>query len=273
MDTTLITELADAWGRAVGELDVTPAPGGRPHQGLTGRTLSGPVVTAEGAPAWLRVVIDPEPDFERWMSAWALDDLIGDEIPHPRLLVDFTSVVGTPFHALLTERITGWPMSSTRDLRTPMEIGEPWWQGLRSALDRLREVPSPSGHRNVTPEEVLLVPEVFPAAAGSDLTVRSWDSAHGGLHWANVATPLGLADWNDWGVAPRGLDAATLHAYALARPEIAGRVRELFADLLEGRQGRVAHLVVCARIVRAEARDEVHARLAPRAREFVRTLL
>ena len=118
-----------------------------------------------------------------------------------------------------------------------------------------------------------LVPEALPEAAGTDLTVRCWESAHGGLHWANVATPLCLADWNDWGVAPRGLDAATLHAYALARPEVAGRIRALFADLLEGQRGRVAHLVVCARIVRARTRDDVHARLAPRVREFVRTLL
>ncbi|MFC9937434.1 hypothetical protein [Nocardiopsis alba] len=273
MDTTAITRLTGAWYEALGELDVTPARGARLHRGLSGHTLSGPVVTAEGEPAWLRVVTAPEPDFERWMSAWVLDDLIGDEIPHPRLLVDYTSVAGSPFHALLTERLGGRPVSSTRALERPVELGARWWRGLRGCLDRLSRVPSPSGHRSVTREEILAIPEVLPEARGVDLTAQVWESAHGGLHWANVTDPLGLVDWNDWGVAPRGLDAATLHVYALTQPRTAARVRTVFRDLLEGDQGRIAHLIACARVVRAERDDATHARLAPRARSLARSLL
>ena len=58
-----------------------------------------------------------------------------------------------------------------------------------------------------------------------DTTVTEWATSHGDLHWGNITAPrLCLLDWADWGLAPRGNDAACLWGSALAAPDTADRV-------------------------------------------------
>lgn len=57
-----------------------------------------------------------------------------------------------------------------------------------------------------------------------------------------------LFDWEDWGLAPRGLDSASLWAQSLAVPELADRVRTERRRDLESRDGKVMALFVCAKI-------------------------
>ncbi|MFI5800717.1 hypothetical protein [Streptomyces sp. NPDC051677] len=45
--------------------------------------------------------------------------------------------------------------------------------------------------------------------------VSCWTTAHADVHWANLTSPLRLLDWEAWGRAPEGFDAATLYAYSL----------------------------------------------------------
>ena len=109
---------------------------------------------------------------------------------------------------------------------------------------------------------------------GVDTTVRRWDLAHGDLHWANLTSPeLTILDWEGFGPAPRGFDAAHLYAYTLPVPELAARVRAVFADVLATPEGRLAELTVAAILLQAADRDPVHARLAPAVREHARELL
>jgi hypothetical protein len=62
-----------------------------------------------------------------------------------------------------------------------------------------------------------------------DTTVTEWTCSHGDLHWGNITAPaLYLLDWADWGLAPRGNDAACLWASALGVPDIAGRVTTVY---------------------------------------------
>ncbi len=52
------------------------------------------------------------------------------------------------------------------------------------------------------------------------------------MHWANLTEPLCLLDWEGWGMAPEGFDAAALYAYALLQPDTAAaRVRTAFPVL------------------------------------------
>ena len=67
---------------------------------------------------------------------------------------------------------------------------------------------------------------------------------------------LAILDWELWGRAPAGTDAATLLCYSLLVPDVAERVRALLADLLDTPTGRVAQLYVIARLLdRTEGGD------------------
>lgn len=109
---------------------------------------------------------------------------------------------------------------------------------------------------------------MFPAV--TDTTVEKWVPAHGDLTWANVMGPeFCLIDWEDWGMAPRGLDAATLWGNALAVPALAHRVyRERRADM-ESRDGKLMALFFLSKIVGPHAYQD-DPLLMPARREAAR---
>ncbi len=88
-----------------------------------------------------------------------------------------------------------------------------------------------------------------------DTTVNEWTTAQADLHWNNVTIDGYLLDWEDWGAAPRGLDAATLWQASLPHPELAARVQHEFATDLQTRSGRLAQLLQCANAIRIAARS------------------
>jgi hypothetical protein len=180
------------------------------------------------------------------------------------------------FQALVFSRLDASPVSLTPDLREPPALSLTWWRELRTVLYHLQQVDPPQGRRSHTPGFLTRVPTHLPevAEAGVDLTVRTWVSAHTDLHWANLTRdPLVLLDWEGWASAPAGYDAAVLHAYALPQPDTAAQVHEVFAEELDTEAGRLAQLIICAEIVQAAARDDLHARLAPYTRTHVHHLL
>ncbi|MCC0094604.1 hypothetical protein K7B10_07365 [Streptomyces flavotricini] len=132
-------------------------------------------------------------------------------------------------------------------------LPEAWWTELNASLDALAEQQTP---RIATPDTVTITQElvtgtlgaVFPGVA--DTRIERWAPAHADLTWANVMGPkFSIVDWEDWGMAPRGLDAATLWGNALAVPELADRVhRERRADL-ESRDGKLMSLFFLSKIV------------------------
>ncbi|WP_285732670.1 phosphotransferase [Nocardiopsis sp. ATB16-24] len=269
-------DLEQAWQHAVAALDLVAPPGVTLHRGVGGRTLSGPVATVEGFLCWLRVMSAPTPGGKVWEGAGLAAELIGDGVPRPCLLSEYTWGEGPVFQALLWERLSGTVVSATPDLTVPVKVEPGWWGGLRQALDALHEVPTPEGRQVFSQAFVHRIPDHIPETAetGIDTTVRKWVTAHGDLHWANLTdNPLSIIDWEGWGAAPAGYDAAVLHAYALPVAEIAAKVRQVFADVLDTDDGHLAHLIICAEIIQASERDELHARLAPYVKRFVSELL
>jgi hypothetical protein len=131
-----------------------------------------------------------------------------------------------------------------------------WWASLRSSLTALAAAPSwrPAKLHGATASQDYLRVLVGRATTGLgigpvDSTIDQWASAHADLTWANLtAGPAGctVLDWEDWGAAPRGFDAATLLLNSLAVPTLAARVRDEFAEDLTSRSGRVAVLALCA---------------------------
>ncbi|WP_329347330.1 aminoglycoside phosphotransferase family protein [Streptomyces sp. NBC_01261] len=48
--------------------------------------------------------------------------------------------------------------------------------------------------------------------------ITEWTCVHGDFHAANLTARATILDWEGWGIAPRGYDAATLCAYAQLAP-------------------------------------------------------
>ncbi|MGW2702289.1 hypothetical protein [Streptomyces sp. NPDC001340] len=148
-----------------------------------------------------------------------------------------------------TELLPGEPVGPDSVLALPEE----WWEALNSSLDALAEQRTT---RVATPDTVAItqagvtaaIKETFPEV--SDTTIGEWAPAHADLNWANMTTPqFCLFDWEDWGMAPRGLDAAWLWGNSLVLPELAERVwRERRRDL-ESRDGMLMSLFFCTKVL------------------------
>ncbi|MGW4804768.1 hypothetical protein [Kitasatospora sp. NPDC004272] len=90
-----------------------------------------------------------------------------------------------------------------------------------------------------------------------DTRVSTWTTAHGDLHWADLTSPtLAVLDWEGWGVAPAGYDAAVLHSYSLLVPETAAEVRRRLGHVLDTPAGRFAELVVITELLQTTARGD-----------------
>ncbi|MCT2589805.1 hypothetical protein LHJ74_07735 [Streptomyces sp. N2-109] len=174
-----------------------------------------------------------------------------------------------------TGLLPGEPVKPGGVLVADPHVPDAWWEGLNASLDALA---AQHTARVATPDTVPVtqghVTEVirstFPEA--SDTAVERWVPAHADVNWANVTGPqFCLFDWEDWGMAPRGLDSASLWAQSLGVPEVASRVRaERRADL-ESRDGMVMMLFACSKIAGPYAHPE-DPRLEPARREAARLM-
>lgn len=154
-----------------------------------------------------------------------------------------------------------------RRMMRDVSLSETWWATFNASLDALARQRTP---RIATPDTEVITQELvtqeieraFPGQVDTALT-EPWVPAHADLGWANVTWPgCWIIDWEDWGMAPRGLDSANLWASSLGIPGLAERVwQERRADL-EPRPGKLMALFCCAKILRdsllpSEMRDLV----------------
>ncbi|MCC9705945.1 hypothetical protein E4N62_12200 [Streptomyces sp. MNU76] len=154
-------------------------------------------------------------------------------------------------------------------------LADAWWSALNASLDALAAQSAP---RVATPDTETIRQELVRATLGevfpevTDTTVEEWLPAHADLTWANVTGPeFCMIDWEDWGMAPRGLDAATLWGHSLAVPALAERVWSERRPDLESRSGRLMALFVCAKIAGPHAHPK-DPRLEPARKEAARLL-
>ncbi|WP_079169143.1 MULTISPECIES: hypothetical protein [unclassified Streptomyces] len=139
------------------------------------------------------------------------------------------------------------------------ELSEEWWTALNASLDALSWQ---STNRIATPDTETITQELVASTIGSvfsgvDTTLTEWTPAHADLHWANMTAPtFCIFDWEDWGMAPRGLDTATLWGASLAVPALADRVREERRADFESRDGKLMTLFVAAKILGPYAHPE-----------------
>lgn len=139
-------------------------------------------------------------------------------------------------------------------------LSDAWWATFNSSLDALAAEPTT---RRATPDCEPMTQErvtsaidaVFPGQI--DTTVDEWAPAHADLNWANLTAPnCWLLDWEDFGLAPRGLDAACLWSASLAIPDLAEQIHSGRAADLDSRTGRIMALYYCARRIALDEQDD-----------------
>jgi hypothetical protein len=152
-----------------------------------------------------------------------------------------------------TELVTAAPVKPGGILTTDPNLSDAWWATLNASLTALASASTTRvATLHTTPMSqarlTLAITGVFGEAV--DTRVVEWVPAHADLTWANLTAPqCRVLDWEDWGMAPRGLDAAMLWAASLVVPDLAERVqRERRADL-DSPSGRLSQLFFCAELL------------------------
>ncbi|MFD7023089.1 phosphotransferase [Promicromonospora sukumoe] len=239
----LLADAADRFGVTID---------GEPVRGSYDRTLA---VRTSG-PAWLRVTAQ-EPQWAQGLYWDGIATATGEPfegIPMPRHLRsaewverwdDVDQVVRADLIGYVDEPAVGAGLV----LDHPVDLPDAWWAGLRAALGTLRRV-------TVT-ERRVLEPDVVRSSVLAlfgveiDLDRVDWEVAHGDLHFGNLTAPrLTILDWEYWGWAPAGYDAAVLACSAVLRPDVAARVHAEFADVLGTYSGAVAQLAAADKYLR-----------------------
>lgn len=257
-----------ALDHAAGKFGLTVT--GRPVFGWRGRSVAARARDSS-SDRWLRVVTEQL----YWASGdfWTgnADSSVITEVRKPYVLDVYEWEDGP--QRLRAEAMTFVPgevCSPTPELTTEIELSAAWWAELRRSMDRIAQVDT--ARRATSQDHVDRRLRVF-FGDQVDPTITRWATAHRDLHWANLTQPeLALLDWELWGLAPLGYDAATLYCYTLLTPATAEKVHQTFADILDTPDGMRTQLYVIARLLlRAEGGD--HPDLVIPLHRHARTLL
>lgn len=212
------------------------------------RSVGAKAGTATG-PSWLRVVYeDPEwgdgPYFDGNLTA---NDIRG--VPKPLVTAwREWDDSGRKLRAELGTYIPDRPVSPDMILTAEPELPRSWFTELGTAIDALTAHPLP--RHGLDPDDLHNGIQAF-FGLNIDITAVPWTTAHRDLHWGNITTPhLHLLDWEMWGKAPAGYDAATLHCSSLLAPATAHRIHTTLTAHLDTRAGHVATLAAAVRFLR-----------------------
>ncbi len=187
---------------------------------------------------------------QAWTGFEAASSIEG--VPRPRWFAAATwsdTTRGVVWRADEMTRAEDPSVSATADITTDPLLPEQWWADLQSALTSLAghhtdRVSMPQAHLTTRIHEIY--------GEGIDTTVTDWACAHGDLGFANLCGPrLVILDWESWGMAPVGWDAACLWAASLQVPALAEHVLDRFDNVLCTRSGRLSRLLLCANTARA----------------------
>jgi hypothetical protein len=135
-----------------------------------------------------------------------------------------------------------------------VSLSEAWWVTLNASLDALA---GQHTTRVATPDTEAMsqslvtreIEQAFPGQVDTTIT-EPWVPAHADLNWANLTWPAcSIIDWEDHGMAPRGLDAANLWASSLGILGLAQRVWQQRRADLQTRPGKLMALFCCAKIL------------------------
>jgi hypothetical protein len=248
-------------------------PHGGDAWGWRGRTLGRPVMTADSL-AWLRVTCAPTDQIVAlfWNGNIEAEARLPRSIPRPRLRTwrDWNDQWWA-YRGELFDRTALRPVAKSAAIAVVPELPQRWWMAVRSALDDISAV-----HTDRVAIQQGFLDWVMPRYLGTPidtLAPASWATAHGDFHYANLCGPdLRLLDWEGWGTAPRGYDAAMLHSHSLLAPEAAERVRRELGYILDTPDGHFAELAVISELLHAAAKGVSAVQVQPLRRRAARLL-
>jgi hypothetical protein len=162
---------------------------------------------------------------------------------------------GVMWRADETELVSSTPVKPGGILAADPLLPPSWWEALTRSLNALATAATT---RRATLHTVPITQERVTAEISKvfgdkvNTTIDEWAPAHSDFAWANLTSPdFWILDWEDWGLAPRGLDAAMLWSNSLAVPGLAERVHEVRKMDLDSRDGQLMMLFFAAGIVGA----------------------
>jgi hypothetical protein len=246
---------------------------GRPVFGWHDRTVAAQVDTSHG-PRWLRVISEHHrwSGGDNWTGNSDADNTSFARVPKPALLDVREWPVGEQrVRAELMTYVPDVAIAHDMILRSPIDLTPAWWAALRGGLNAVAAVRDTK--RVIIGDDVLRYHLLAAFGIDPDLDRLDWSCAHGDLHWGNLTAPtLWMLDWEHWGWAPRGYDAAVLYCASILLPDLAGQVHQQFADQLDTYSGHIAQLAAITKLL-CRVEDGDHLDLARPLHQHAATLL
>lgn len=212
------------------------------------RTLGTTVRQQDGTHRWMRVTAEKlrRVGNPGWYGNAEANAISG--VPRPHLLTarDWDVEGGRARAELMT--LAPSPAVST-DMTPPVsaELRPGWWQVLRHSLRMLSAHPT----SRVCVDAAFLDHRIHAQlGVHVDFDEVVWNTAHGDLHWGNLTAPeCWLLDWESWGTAPAGYDAALLLVVSLTDTSLTRHIHRQFQRELDSPSGRIAQLAAAAKIL------------------------
>lgn len=228
-----------------------------PIHGDRWKSIGAPVIAADGTQSWIKISgrQDQLPDRLRNNEIEA-GNLAG--IPKPQVMAHFDwSSDGVRWRALQmtlapSPVIETTPWSGAR----AHAVTDDWISRFQSIVGTLSGLPC--DRHLVTPGELT---EMIRRCFGDGIPTAAdeWGTAFGEAHWGNVTAPdLLLLDWERWGLAPRGYDAALMIGFSAADTSLTERLQAAFEEDLQTPSGRVAQLYACGELLIWIDSDLIH---------------
>lgn len=237
------------------------------------RTIGAHVAAPDG-PRWLRLLSERHQwaGGDSWTGNHDANSTTFAGVPKPELLDQREWSVGVlRVRADLMSYVPDTVIAEDMILRDSVDLPAAWWAALREALATVAGIRDTK--RVIIGDDMLR--HHLLAAFGIDTDPDELDCAcaHGDLHWGNLTAPvLWLLDWEHWGWAPRGYDAAVLYCASILQPEIATQVHHHFADQLDTYSGRIAQLAAITKLL-CRVEDGDHLDIANPLHRHAATLL
>lgn len=228
--------------------------------GWHGRTLGRRALHTEYGECWLRLLsASPERASGKLWEGNALAGPLFPGVHKPELhAVHDMEADGFAYRAELTGYTRSPVLSPDPVLSAELDLAPEFLEALR---EDVRIVNQAVTDRIAVRQE--WIDRVVPEMTGQEPPqIRTWECAHGDFHPANITQDGTILDWEGFGMAPAGYDAATLYVYSLLAPKTAARIFEEFSQALDGPDGRQALLVVATELLQAASRG-AHSQLVP----------
>lgn len=221
---------------------------GEPTYGWHDRSIGSAIQQSTGPRRWLRIVW-ARSEWARglwWTGNHDAADIEIDTKPSPLRAHEWVEGPLT-FRAELMTWAHGKPCSATPELRSAPHLDDVWWSALSTSLATVAT--TQTTRMSLDPWNVRHRIAVF-FGHEVDVDPSRWLSSHGDLHWNNLHRgPLAIVDWEAWGLAPRGYDAAFLLAHSLAVPAVAAEIIRTFRDDLDSQDGVTSQLYAFTKLL------------------------